>query len=129
MAEDNDLNWEIAHELLGELGMELDWAQNGQICVDKFISSQAGYYDAVLMDLRMPVMNGYEATKAIRALKRADAGLPIIAMTADAFAEDIQHCLDCGMNAHIAKPIDVREVSRHLERLLKDRQENLKERG
>ncbi len=129
LAEDNDLNWEIAHELLGELGMELDWAQNGQICVDKFISSQAGYYDAVLMDLRMPVMNGYEATKAIRALKRADAGLPIIAMTADAFAEDIQHCLDCGMNAHIAKPIDVREVSRHLERLLKDRQENLKERG
>ena len=119
LAEDNDLNWEIANELLSSLGMELDWAENGQICVDKFTQSPEGYYDAVLMDLRMPVMNGYQATQAIRATDRADSGLPIIAMTADAFAEDIKKCLDCGMNAHVAKPIDVREISHHLERFLK----------
>ena len=71
------------------------------------------------MDIRMPVMNGYEATRAIRALDRADAGLPIIAMTADAFAEDVKRCLDAGMNAHIAKPIDVREVARLLEKFLR----------
>ena len=70
------------------------------------------------MDLRMPIMTGYEATRAIRALDRPDAALPIIAMTADAFSEDIQRCLEAGMNAHIAKPIDLREVSRLLEKYL-----------
>lgn len=118
LAEDNELNWEIAEELLGDLGLELDWAENGHICVEKFTASPEGYYDAVLMDLRMPVMTGYEATEAIRASGRADADIPIIAMTADAFSEDIQHCLDVGMNAHIAKPIDIREVSRLLEKYL-----------
>ncbi len=118
LAEDNELNWEIAEELLGELGLNLEWAENGQICVEKFRSAPVGTYDAILMDLRMPSMNGYEATQAIRALDRADAALPIIAMTADAFSEDIQHCLDAGMNAHIAKPIDIREVSRILEKYL-----------
>ena len=119
LAEDNELNWEIAHDLLEELGLELDWAENGQIAVERFQGSAPGYYDAVLMDIRMPVMNGYEATRAIRALDRADAGLPIIAMTADAFAEDVKRCLDAGMNAHIAKPIDVREVARLLEKFLR----------
>ncbi len=119
LAEDNDLNWEIANELLSGLGLELDWAENGQICLDKFGRSQVGYYDAVLMDLRMPVMNGYEAAGAIRALKRADAGsVPIIAMTADAFAEDVKRCLDCGMNAHVSKPIDIREVARLLRKYM-----------
>ena len=119
LAEDNELNWEIADELLGNLGLQLEWAENGKICLEKFSSSPVGYYDAVLMDLRMPVMTGYEATQAIRALDRADASLPIIAMTADAFSEDIQRCLETGMNAHIAKPIDIREVSRILEKYLK----------
>ncbi len=118
LAEDNDLNWEIAEELLSEVGLELEWAENGQICVDKFQASPAGYYDAILMDLRMPVMSGYEATRAIRALDRSDAGLPIIAMTADAFSEDIKKCLDCGMNAHVAKPIDVREICRLLDKFI-----------
>lgn len=118
LAEDNEINWEIAHELLGELGLELDWAENGKICVEKFSASPVGYYDAVLMDVRMPVMNGYQATQAIRALEREDAELPIIAMTADAFAEDIQRCMDSGMNAHVAKPIDVREVSRLLRKFM-----------
>ena len=118
LAEDNDLNWEIAQELLSELGLELEWAENGEICVDKFLASPVGFYDAILMDLRMPVMTGYEATAAIRSLDRPDADIPIIAMTADAFSEDIQRCLDCGMNAHVAKPIDVREISRQLEKFI-----------
>ena len=116
LAEDNDLNWEIANELLSELNLNLEWAENGKICVDKFSQSSVGFYDAIIMDLRMPVMTGYEAAVAIRNLKRADADIPIIAMTADAFAEDIQHCLDCGMNAHAAKPIDIREITRLLEK-------------
>ena len=107
LAEDNELNREIAVALLTRKGLIVDEAENGQICVDKFTKSAVGYYDVVLMDLRMPVMNGYEATKAIRALDREDAKLPIIAMTADAFAEDMQHCLEVGMNAHMAKPIDI----------------------
>ena len=118
LAEDNDLNWEIAEALLTDLGMELDWAENGEICAEKFKASPEGYYHAVLMDLRMPVKNGYEATAAIRSSGRADANLPIIAMTADAFSEDIQRCLACGMNAHVAKPIDVQEIARLLEKFL-----------
>ena len=107
LAEDNDLNWEIANELLSELGMELEHAENGQICVEMFQNSPLGYYDAVLMDIRMPVMTGYEAAWGIRKLEREDSNIPIIAMTADAFSEDIKRCLDCGMNAHIAKPIEI----------------------
>ena len=122
LAEDNDLNWEIANELLSELGMELDWAENGRICVDKFEASPVGFYDAVLMDLRMPVMTGYEATKAIRNLDRPDKDIPIIAMTANAFSEDIRKCLNAGMNAHVAKPIDIREISRLLEKFISERQ-------
>ena len=78
-----------------------------------------GYYDAIIMDVRMPVMDGYEATAAIRGLERSDAGLPIIAMTADAFSEDIQKCLSCGMNDHLAKPIDIQVVTRKLKKYLK----------
>jgi len=119
LAEDNELNWEIASELLGEEGLELDWAENGQICVEMLMESPVGYYDAVLMDIRMPVMGGYEATQVIRGLDRPDHDLPIIAMTADAFAEDVKRSLDCGMNAHVAKPIDVREVMRLLEKFIR----------
>lgn len=121
VAEDNELNWEIASELLQDLGLKLEWAENGQICVDMFGQSEVGFYDAILMDIRMPIMNGYEAADLIRKMDRPDASIPIIAMTADAFSEDIQRCLEHGMNAHTAKPIDVREVSRILERCL-DRQ-------
>ena len=119
LAEDNDLNWEIAQEILTSAGFSVEWAENGQLCVEKFQASKEGTYDLILMDIRMPVMNGYEASKAIRALERGDAGLPIIAMTADAFSEDIQHCLDCGMNAHIAKPIDVPKLVAQLKKYLK----------
>ena len=123
LAEDNDLNWEIAEDLLSEAGFELERAENGKICVEKFEQSQEGFYDAVLMDIRMPVMNGYEAAEAIRAVGRRDADIPIIAMTADAFSEDIKKCLDCGMNAHISKPIDIADVMRILERYITERQE------
>jgi hypothetical protein len=120
VAEDNELNWEIAYELLHDLGLDLEWAENGKVCVDMFQKSPTGYYDAVLMDIRMPAMNGYEATEAIRAMDRPDASLPIIAMTADAYSDDIQRCLDHGMNAHVAKPIDIREITRVLKRYLDD---------
>ncbi len=119
LAEDNELNWEVARELLSILELDLDWAQNGGICVEKFEKSPIGYYDAIIMDVRMPVMDGYEATAAIRRLERADAGIPIIAMTADAFSEDIQRCLACGMNDHLAKPIDIQVVACKLKKYLK----------
>ncbi len=118
LAEDNDLNWEIAEDLLSEAGFELERAENGKICVEKFEQSAIRFYDVILMDIRMPVMNGYDAAVAIRALPREDANLPIIAMTADAFSDDIQHCLDCGMNEHVARPIDVNRLTQLLRKYL-----------
>ena len=119
LAEDNELNWEVARELLSILELELDWAENGEICVEKFKKSPVGYYDAIIMDVRMPVMDGYEATAVIRGLERTDSDIPIIAMTADAFSEDIQRCLACGMNDHLAKPIDIQAVTCGLKKYLK----------
>ena len=107
LAEDNELNMEIAQEILSDVGIEMEWAENGQICTEMFANSPEGYYDAILMDIRMPVMDGYEACSIIRAMKREDAGLPIIAMTADAFSEDMQRSQQAGMDEHIAKPIDI----------------------
>ncbi len=120
IAEDNELNWEIAYELLHDLGLELEWAENGEVCADMFRRSDTGYYDAILMDIRMPIMNGYEATDAIRAMNRPDAAIPIIAMTADAYSDDIQKCLSHGMNAHVAKPIDIDEIARSLKKYMND---------
>lgn len=107
LAEDNDLNGEIAVEMLTEAGLTVTWVKNGQECVEKFLSSETGEYKAIVMDIRMPIMNGYEAATAIRALQRPDANIPIIAATADAFADDVAKARKCGMNAHIAKPIDI----------------------
>ena len=119
LAEDNELNWEVAKELLSVLEMDLDWVENGQDCVAKFKESPVGYYDAIFMDVRMPIMDGYEATMTIRRLERRDADIPIIAMTADAFSEDIQRCLECGMNDHLAKPIDIQTAAFKLKKHLK----------
>ena len=117
VAEDNELNWEIANEILSSVGFVLDWAENGAICVEKFSAAQPGYYHAILMDLRMPEMNGFEATRSIRAMEREDAGqIPIIAMTADAFSDDVKACLDCGMNGHVAKPLNIPELLRLLQK-------------
>ena len=119
LAEDNELNWEIASELLSAQGFVLDWAENGQVCLERFQASRPGEYSVILMDLRMPVMDGYQAARAIRALDRPDAAaVPIIAMTADAFSEDIHRCLECGMNAHVAKPLDMRELLRLLHKYI-----------
>lgn len=119
LAEDNDLNWEIAEDILSEAGFELERAENGKICVEKFKESAEKYYDVILMDIRMPVMSGYDAASEIRALTRSDADLPIIAMTADAFSEDIEHCKQCGMNEHVSKPIDVDRLIQLLRKYLK----------
>ncbi|MCD8068202.1 MAG: response regulator, partial [Lachnospiraceae bacterium] len=118
IAEDIDINWEVAGEILKSLGFEVCRAENGRECVDMFAQSSAGYYDAVLMDIQMPVMDGYEATRQIRALDRPDRTLPILAMTANAFSSDVQACLDCGMNDHIAKPLDVKEMISVLKKYL-----------
>lgn len=107
LAEDNDLNAEIAMTILNENGLEVERAVDGRICVDMLKAEREDYYDGILMDIQMPNMNGYEATEAIRALGGKRGSIPIIAMTANAFEEDRKKALAAGMNAHIVKPIDV----------------------
>lgn len=120
LAEDNELNQEIAVAILGDAGFDAEVAGNGQIAVDMLEKSQPGYYKLVLMDVQMPVMNGYEATKAIRSLENQElASIPIFAMTANAFEEDRQEALKSGMNGHIAKPIDVEKLFDALRSVLK----------
>jgi CheY-like chemotaxis protein/nitrogen-specific signal transduction histidine kinase len=115
LVEDNELNAEIAMEILKEMGFLVDYVANGQQCLYKVEAAAPHYYDLILMDIQMPVMNGYEATQAIRAMNDSEkAGIPILAMTANAFAEDRLQAYRCGMNAHISKPIDVVELTKAL---------------
>lgn len=108
VAEDNGLNLEIAVELIGMTGALVDTAVNGQEAVDKFADSPLNYYDLILMDIQMPLMDGYEATEKIRCMVRADAGtVPIFAMSANDDAEDLKKSMRCGMNAHVSKPIEL----------------------
>ena len=108
LAEDNELNQEIAVEILGDAGFTTEVAENGQAAVDMLSQSQPSYYQLILMDVQMPVMNGYEAVRVIRNLENKElASIPILAMTANAFEEDKQKAINCGMNGHIAKPIDI----------------------
>ncbi|MDD3164807.1 MAG: response regulator [Oscillospiraceae bacterium] len=117
LAEDNALNMEIATELLGMTHLEIDPAENGEIACKKFAASAPGTYDAILMDIQMPVMDGYEATAAIRSSAHPQAAtIPIFAMTANAFTEDVNNALSSGMNGHISKPIDTDVLYRTLER-------------
>ncbi|MBR6888871.1 MAG: response regulator [Selenomonadaceae bacterium] len=121
MAEDMPVNAEIMMMILEMRGMISDHAENGKIAVEKFAASPPGFYDAVLMDIRMPVMDGLEATAAIRALNHPDAKkVPIIAMTANAFDEDVQRSLKAGMNAHLTKPADPEHLYATLQELIKD---------
>ena len=119
LAEDIDLNQEIATVILEDAGFTTEVAENGQIAVDMMKRSEPGYYQLILMDIQMPVMNGYDAAKAIRKLKNPDlASVPIIAMTANAFEEDKQEAIRCGMNGHIAKPIDIQHLLDTLDKIL-----------
>ena len=122
LAEDMEINAEILKDLLDMEGVEGELAQNGQIAVDMFSAQPAGYYDAILMDVRMPVMDGLEATRAIRALDRPDAKtIPIIAMTANAFDEDVQRSLQAGMNAHLSKPVEPEHLYETLDQMIHHR--------
>ncbi len=119
LVEDNDMNQEIAAAILGGAGFSTEIAGNGQIAVDMLNNSEPGYYQLVLMDVQMPVMNGYEATRQIRKLENKElASIPIIAMTANAFEEDKKEALECGMNGHIAKPIDIEKLFETLDKVL-----------
>ncbi len=122
MAEDVQINAEIMKELILMREAEIDHAENGRIAVEMFKKSPAGYYDVILMDVRMPEMDGLEATAAIRSLDRPDAvTIPIIAMTANAFDEDVQRSLQAGMNSHLSKPVDQEHLYRTLEELIYER--------
>ena len=116
LAEDNELNREIALEILGGYGFVIDTAENGAEAVEKIAASRPGYYDMILMDIQMPVMDGYEATRLIRKLEEPKlASIPILAMTANAFDEDRRAALSCGMNGFLSKPIDMKEVIQALQ--------------
>ena len=107
LVEDNEINAEIATMQIKELGFEVEWVANGARAVERFGETPVGYYSIVVMDIMMPVMDGLEATKTIRALNRKDAKtVPIIAMTANAFDEDVQRSLQVGMDAHLSKPVE-----------------------
>ncbi len=119
LAEDNELNQEIAIAILGEAGFETEVASNGRQAVEMLSAARPGYYRLVLMDIQMPVMGGYEATRTIRALENRElANIPILAMTANAFEEDKQAALQSGMNGHIAKPIDIAKLMETLDQVL-----------
>ena len=111
LVEDNDLNREIATEILGMTGVTVETAENGKIAVEKVAAAPENWYSLVLMDIQMPVMNGYEATAAIRSLPGSRGKVPIIAMTANAFAKDVQLAKNTGMNEHIAKPLDLNKLN------------------
>ena len=111
LVEDNELNREIATEIIGMTGVTIDSAENGKIAVEKVMEAPEKWYDLIFMDIQMPIMNGYEATAAIRALTGSRGKVPIIAMTANAFAEDVQLAKNTGMNEHIAKPLDLNKLN------------------
>ena len=122
IAEDNDINWEIISTMLDMFGITTDRAENGRICVEKISQAAKGSYDLIFMDIQMPEMNGLEATRTIRKLDDPWASsIPIIAMTADAFSENVTECLNAGMNGHIAKPIDIKLVIKEIRRIKEER--------
>lgn len=125
LVEDNELNREIAEAILTESGLIIECAEDGTVAVDKVKNSEAGYYDLILMDVQMPIMNGYDATKAIRSLPEPElASIPIVAMTANAFNEDKEEALKAGMNDHVAKPLDIDKLFEVIRKLLSSESKN-----
>ena len=121
LVEDNMINMEIAQMLLEQAGFLIETAENGKIAFEMTAASEPGYYDVILMDIQMPVMDGYMAAQAIRSLPDSKiAGIPIIAMTANAFQEDIRKAEQVGMNGHIAKPLDIPSMKATLQHVLKN---------
>lgn len=119
IVEDNPLNLEIAEILFGMEGFDIETEEDGASAVRCFLNSPEGYYDMILMDVRMPVMDGLEATKAIRKLDRPDAAtIPILAMTANAFTEDVKATREAGMNSHLAKPLEMEVVLREIRKFI-----------
>jgi CheY-like chemotaxis protein len=117
LVEDNELNIEVAGELFNAIGIQTEVAGNGKQAVDKLSSTSPGYFDMVFMDIQMPIMNGYQAAKTIRSMKRKDLkNIPIIAMTADAFADDVRKSEEAGMNGHISKPVDIAKIKEMVDR-------------
>ncbi|MBR2121451.1 MAG: response regulator [Lachnospiraceae bacterium] len=122
IAEDNDVNWEIISAMLAMFGITTERAENGRICVDMMSEAKEGSYDLIFMDIQMPEMNGLDATRNIRAMNDPWASsIPIVAMTADAFSENVAECLNAGMNGHIAKPIDIKLVIKEIRRIKEER--------
>ena len=122
LVEDNAVNMQIAQLILNQAGFTVETAENGQLAVDMVSASEPGYYDAILMDIQMPVMDGYEATRAIRALNRRElAEIPIVALTSNAFREDVEAAREAGMAAHLEKPVDVRRLFSTLRGVLEGR--------
>ena len=122
LAEDNDINAEIITCILEESGAKVDLASDGKAALDKFASSPEGTYNLIFMDIQMPVMNGMEASLAIRSLKRPDAGsIPIIGLSANAFREDIDMAMQSGMNAYLAKPINLDRLYQTLNQVINNR--------
>ena len=124
VAEDNDINWEIISAMLSMFGINTDRAENGRVCVDMINAAEEGSYELIFMDVQMPEMNGLDATKAIRELDKPwAASIPIVAMTADAFSENVSECLNAGMNGHIAKPVDIKLVIKEIRRIREERKQ------
>lgn len=122
VAEDNDINWEIISTMLGMFGITSDRAENGRVCVDMMRTAEEGSYALIFMDVQMPEMNGLDATRTIRGMEDPwRASIPIVAMTADAFSENVTECLNAGMNGHIAKPIDIKLVIKEIRRIKEGR--------
>ena len=123
VAEDNDINWEIISAMLSMFGITTERAENGRVCVDKMRAAAEGSYTLIFMDIQMPEMNGLDATRAIRKLEDPwAASIPIVAMTADAFSENVTECLEAGMNGHIAKPVDIELVIKEIRRIKEGRE-------
>ena len=124
VAEDNDINWEIISAMLAMFGISTDRAENGRVCVDMMRTAAEGSYELIFMDVQMPEMNGLDATRAIRRLENNwAASIPIVAMTADAFSENVTECLNAGMNGHIAKPVDIKLVIKEIRRIKEGRKQ------